>query len=52
MTPKEIEQMLFDAGFNSGWALLGTDLTIWEHEAEPLAPLTRPVTEPPAKTAK
>jgi hypothetical protein len=42
MTHKELEQLLIDAGFNSGWVLFDTDLVLWEHEAEPPAPLTRP----------
>jgi hypothetical protein len=33
---------LLDAGFVNGWALLGDVLTIWEHEQDPPAPLTRP----------
>ena len=43
---------LLDAGFTGGWVLQGLDLTLWEHDAEPPAPLTRPVAEKPAKTAK
>jgi hypothetical protein len=35
-------KMLIDAGYESGWALLGNVLTIWEHEENPPKPLTRP----------
>jgi hypothetical protein len=38
----KLVQKLIDAGFNTGWALNGTDLVLWEHDAEPPAPLTRP----------
>lgn len=38
----ELVQLLTDAGFDSGWALNDTELVIWEHEADPPAPLTRP----------
>jgi hypothetical protein len=52
MTHEEIVQMLMAAGFNNGWVLSGTELILWEHDAEPPAPLTRPVAEKPAKTVK
>jgi hypothetical protein len=42
MTPKDIEQMLFDAGFENGWALVDTELVLWEHEENPPEPLKRP----------
>ena len=45
-------KLLRDAGYETGWALLGDELTIWEHDEDPPAPLTRPVVNPPAKTAK
>ena len=38
--------LLREAGFETGWALLGDELTVWEHDAEPPAPLKRPVAEP------
>jgi len=38
----ELVQKLIDAGFDTGWALNGTELVIWEHEAEPPKPLKRP----------
>jgi len=44
MTPEQAMQLLADAGFDTGWALLGDVLTLWEHEEEPPAPLTRPTT--------
>jgi hypothetical protein len=42
MTPDEITALLLTNGFNAGWAVLGEVLTIWEHDADPPAPLTRP----------
>jgi hypothetical protein len=38
----KLVQKLIDAGFDTGWALNGTDLVLWEHEADPPKPLTRP----------
>ena len=38
----ELETMLVEAGFNSGWAIADGKLTLWEHEQDPPAPLTRP----------
>jgi len=35
-------QLLQDAGFDSGWVVADGKLVLWEHEAEPPAPLTRP----------
>jgi len=35
---------LLEAGFENGWSLSGTELVLWEHEANPPAPLKRPVT--------
>lgn len=42
MTEHEIIDTLIAAGFVTGWALLGTELTLWEHEVDPPAPLVRP----------
>jgi hypothetical protein len=42
MSHEEIVQMLIVAGFNNGWVLSGTELILWEHDAEPPSPLTRP----------
>jgi hypothetical protein len=42
MTQDEIVALLLDKGYETGWALLGTDLTIWELDEEPPAPLKRP----------
>jgi hypothetical protein len=42
MTPEEAMQALTDAGFTSGWSLLGDVLTVWEHDEEPPAPFLRP----------
>ena len=45
-------QLLLDAGFDTGWALMGDELVLWLLDEDPPAPLKRPVTEPPAKTTK
>jgi len=42
MSHKELIQLLKDAGFESGWALQGETLILWEHAENPPAPLTRP----------
>ena len=49
MTHIELTELLVSKGFNNGWVLKGEELVIWEHEAEPPAPLKRPVA---TKTAK
>jgi len=46
MTHQELNQLLLDAGFNTGWALSGDTLILWEHDTEPPAPLTRPSETP------
>ena len=52
MIDREYIDLLLDAGFDNGWVLSGDTLTVWGHNAEPPAPLTRPVAEKPAKPAK
>jgi hypothetical protein len=42
MSHKELLELLANNGFESGWALNGETLVIWEHEQDPPAPLTRP----------
>lgn len=42
MTHDELLKLLTDTGFNNGWVLTGETLTLWEHDAEPPAPLQRP----------
>ena len=42
MTHTELVKLLIDAGFESGWALGGETLVLWEHDEDPPAPLTRP----------
>jgi hypothetical protein len=42
MNQDQIITLLIEKGFDTGWALFGTDLTIWEHDENPPAPLTRP----------
>jgi hypothetical protein len=38
----ELAEMLVAAGFDGGWVLVGETLTVWEHDENPPAPLTRP----------
>jgi hypothetical protein len=47
ITPSPMHQLLLDAGYDSGWAMTGETLTIWEHEEDPPAPLVRPQTDEP-----
>jgi hypothetical protein len=42
MTHLELIELLIDAGFNEGWSLENETLTLWLHDQEPPAPLTRP----------
>lgn len=42
MTHEELAQMLQTAGYENGWVLVGDQLTVWEHDEDPPAPLTRP----------
>jgi hypothetical protein len=42
MSHDELIQLLNNAGFETGWALAGETLVLWEHDADPPAPLTRP----------
>lgn len=42
MTHEQLLKLLADAGFDTGWVLTGETLTLWEHDADPPAPLTRP----------
>lgn len=41
ITPRLV-QLLLDNGYTDGWAMTGETLTIWEHDEDPPAPLTRP----------
>jgi hypothetical protein len=45
VTIEETMKLLVDAGFTSGWALLGGQLSLWEHEQDPPSPLQRPTEE-------
>jgi hypothetical protein len=38
----ELEMMLVEKGFDNGWAIADGKLVLWEHDADPPAPLTRP----------
>lgn len=42
MNEQDIIDLLLQNGFTNGWALLGTTLTLWEHELDPPLPLVRP----------
>jgi hypothetical protein len=42
MNRPPMAQLLFDAGFDTGWALHEDTLILWEHDIDPPAPLTRP----------
>ena len=42
MTHDELLQLLLDNNFITGWVLTGEELTRWEHDQDPPAPLTRP----------
>lgn len=46
MTHEELCQMLYDMGYETGWAMTGDRLLLWFHEEDPPAPLTRPEPEP------
>ena len=42
-----MHQLLIDNGYDSGWAMTEERLLLWEHDADPPAPLVRPEpTEP------
>jgi hypothetical protein len=42
MTHDELCQIVINAGFDSGWAIAGDTLILWEHDQDPPAPLKRP----------
>jgi hypothetical protein len=42
MTHEELLELLAQSGFDTGWVLTGETLTLWEHDADPPAPLTLP----------
>lgn len=42
MTHDELVKLLQDAGFNTGWAIAGDTLILWDHDEDPPAPLIRP----------
>ena len=44
MITPPLVQLLLDEGFDSGWAMDGDVLVLWEHEIDPPSPLTRPQT--------
>ena len=45
MNNEQLIELLISAGFEAGWAISGEKLILWEHDAEPPAPLTRPVAQ-------
>lgn len=42
MNHAELVAKLLDKNFTDGWVLSGEILILWEHDADPPAPLTRP----------
>jgi len=42
MTLDELVELLVSKGFTENWTLSNGELTQWEHDADPPAPLTRP----------
>jgi hypothetical protein len=42
MTQEQLVQLLKKNGYDHGWVLNGTILTVWEHEENPPAPLIKP----------
>ena len=42
MITSPMVELLLDAGFTDGWAMADEVLTLWEHDQDPPAPLTRP----------
>jgi hypothetical protein len=42
MTHEQLCKLLREQGFDFGWTLEGEMLTVWEHDADPPSPLTRP----------
>jgi len=42
MTHDDLVQLLTENGYDTGWALNGENLSLWQHDADPPAPLTRP----------
>jgi hypothetical protein len=48
MTHEELKELLLEKGFDSGWALSGETLILWQHDIDPPAPLVRPHETPSA----
>jgi hypothetical protein len=42
MSHEELCNLLSENGFEDGWCLAGDTLTLWFHDQDPPAPLTRP----------
>jgi hypothetical protein len=42
MNHAELIDLLVGAGFDGGWVLADGVLILWEHDADPPAPLVRP----------
>lgn len=45
MNPQDAIELLIDAGYTTGWSLIGSELSLWEHQEEPPSPLTRPLAD-------
>ena len=42
MTHSELVELLYNAGFTSGWSLEDEALYVWEYDVDPPAPLVKP----------
>lgn len=42
MISNPLAELLIEAGFTDGWAICDDVLVVWEHDADPPAPLVRP----------
>jgi len=42
MTHDDLLQLLAENNYDTGWSLNGETLSLWQHDEDPPAPLTRP----------
>lgn len=42
MISNPLAELLIEAGFTDGWAIVDDVLILWEHDEDPPAPLVRP----------
>ena len=45
MITPPLVQLLLDAGFTDGWAMIDDVLVLWEHDQDPPAPFERPAND-------